>query len=83
MRFAAIALVSSIFLLSACGGSGKLKCDNEGAYLTASPSPRVRAPEGMDELETFREVPVPEASPQVQRAAEGRCLEAPPPVQIR
>ncbi len=83
MKFASIALMFSVFVLSSCGGAEKLKCDNEGAYLAASPVPRVRAPEGMDELETFREVPVPEASPQVERTDDGRCLEAPPPVKIR
>ena len=83
MKFAAIAVIFSVFGLAACGGPGKLQCDNEGAYLAASPTPRVRAPEGMDELESYREVPVPEASPQVERPADGRCLEAPPPVTIR
>jgi uncharacterized lipoprotein len=83
VKFAPIAVVFLVFVLAACGGPEKLKCDNEGAYLAASPAPKVRAPEGMDELETYREVPVPEASPQAERAADGRCLEAPPPVTIR
>jgi uncharacterized lipoprotein len=83
VKFAAIALIFLVFVLSACGGSKKLKCDNEGAYLAASPAPRVRSPEGMDELESYKEVPVPEASPQAQRPDDGRCLEAPPPVKIR
>jgi len=78
MKFAQILFVISILTLSACRGGGELKCDNEGVYQRATTTPRVKAPEGLDNLEVLKEMPLPEASPQAAGAVAEGCLESPP-----
>lgn len=76
-----VAIVLPMLALAACGGEDAiLKCESGGAYLNAVETPRVRAPEGLDNLDALREIPIPEASPRPERAADGGCLEAPPRV---
>lgn len=64
--------------LAACRGGGELKCDDGGRYLSASETPRVRAPEDLDELDRLREMPLPEVSPRSEHSTDGGCLDAPP-----
>jgi len=78
MKLAQILFVVSILVLSACRGGGELKCDDEGAYQRATTTPRVKAPEGLDNLEALKEMPLPEASPQAAGAGAEGCLESPP-----
>jgi uncharacterized lipoprotein len=71
-------LVACASLLSACGGNPK--CETEGRYQSSQPGQRIQAPEGLDDLASYKELTVPRASPREQREANGRCLEAPPGV---
>jgi uncharacterized lipoprotein len=78
MSLVRLILIATVLFLSACGGDKPLKCKGATSYLDARPAPRIRAPEDLDELDELREMPIPEASPQAQRPAEGGCLESPP-----
>ena len=81
MRMLKVAIVLPALALSACGGDDAvLECDSGGIYLNAVETPRVRAPEDLDNLDSLREVPLPDASPQAERPVGGGCLEAPPKI---
>ena len=81
MKILKVAMVLPVLALTACGGGDAvLKCESGGTYLNATETPRVRAPEGLDNLNALKEMPVPEASPQSERPAASGCLEAPPKV---
>jgi hypothetical protein len=67
-------------LFASCGGDAVLQCENTHSYLQAAASPRIKAPEGLDELDALKEMPVPEASPQREAPVNVDCLEAPPTV---
>jgi len=77
MMLARLLLVAVLGAMAACGGSKMLTCD-EGPYQAAVRSPRVQSPEGLDSLDPLNEAPLPAASPQAPRPAEGPCLEYPP-----
>ena len=68
-----------VLLIAGCGGDSMMTCD-EGPYQAAVRAPRVVAPDGLDNLDPLDEVPLPEASPRVEGAYEGPCLESPPQV---
>ncbi len=70
--------------LTGCFGKGevRLKCDKPRAYQTAVPSKRVAAPEGLDQLDGLKEMPVPEARTPEQ-PANGDCIDAPPPIRTQ
>jgi hypothetical protein len=77
---AGFVLIIALFILAGCGGDTPLKCESGGAYLSADEMPRVRAPEGLDDLDPIREAPLPDASPRSERWDGSGCLEAPPNV---
>lgn len=68
--------------LSACGGSVELTCDEVRIYQLAGQSKRVAAPDDLDELDSLKEMPLPEASPQPVRPAGSPCLDRPPDVKL-
>ena len=76
--------LTTLFLSSAltgCFGGGdiKLTCDEPQLYQSAVETQKVVVPDGLDPLEEFREMPIPEAESQ-PRPAGSRCIEAPPRV---
>jgi len=76
---------SSILLLlaaltAACGG-GSLYCDEPQRYQASNPGPRIDAPDGMSDLQSYKELKIPEASPQQARPEGLPCLERPPAYQ--
>jgi len=80
MMLARIILVAvALGVLAACGGPKELTCD-EGPYQAAIRAPKVQSPEGLDHLNPLNELPLPAASPQEPRPAEGPCLESPPKI---
>ncbi|MDH3352096.1 MAG: hypothetical protein OEM60_09195 [Gammaproteobacteria bacterium] len=78
MRLGCWTIIALGSALVACGGPKELTCDDEAWYLSAVRAPRVQAPADLDNLPEFKEMPVPEASPQAPRAAYSKCLDAPP-----
>ncbi len=80
MILARVIFLSLIAGLTSCGGQSELKCEEAGVYVTATQTPRVTAPEDLDNLDPLREMPLPEASPQQPRPEGSTCLEAPPTI---
>ena len=64
-------------LLSACGGTD-MTCDEPQVYQEAQPGPRLVVPEGLTDLQSFKEMKIPDVSPQQQRPEGSACLERPP-----
>ena len=81
MMLVRIILIAAVAGLAACGGSKALVCDT-GPYQDAVHPPRVQAPEGLDNLDQLREIPLPEASPRPDRPEGAPCLERPPTVGV-
>jgi hypothetical protein len=70
-----------VVTLNACGGKD-LTCDEVQSYQLAEQSKRVEAPEGLDDLDPLREMPLPEASPQAERPAGSDCFDRPPGITL-
>lgn len=69
-------LVASASLLSAC--IGPPKCESEGRYMLSREGQRIQAPEDLDNLESYKEMAIPRASPRAPPEDTGKCIEAPP-----
>ena len=54
------------------------KCDKPQRYQESVQSDRIQSPDGLDSLDTLREMLVPEASPAPERHEGSPCLELPP-----
>lgn len=66
-------------ILSGCGGNDvNYSCDEPQRYQAVSAGKRVEAPEGLDQLNEFAEMPVPKAEGAVARPKGSRCIELPP-----
>ena len=64
--------------LSACGGDEvRVTCDELQPYQAVVPGKRVVVPEGLDELEDFKEMPIPKAETP-PGPDDGTCIELPP-----
>jgi hypothetical protein len=75
--FAVLALSAS---LAACGGNKPKEIDCEAGlkYQNRTVGKRVVAPEGLSQLDEFREMPIPEADPNAPQPAPGKCDDMPP-----
>ena len=72
----ALLLVSA---LGACGNKGGVKtCDKPQRYQESVENERVRSPDDLDNLDSLREMPVPQANPSPDRPPGSPCLELPP-----
>ncbi len=71
-------LVFFAVMLSGCSSYVDLSCDKPALYQQAQPSERVVAPEGFDQLDLSREMPVPSAAAAKPRQAGEPCLDIPP-----
>ena len=79
-RLAFVLLVTAGF--AGCGGTPELSCDEVAIYQLATQGERVRVPEDLDALESLREMPLPQASPQQPRPPNSPCIDRPPEVKI-
>ena len=66
--------------LSACRGDGSINttCDELQRYQSVTAGKRVDAPEGLDPLNEFAEMPIPKAEGAPIRPPGSRCIELPP-----
>ncbi len=73
-----------VALLAALGGCGGIEftCDDVQTYQLAEEFKRIEAPDGLDNLDPSREVPLPEASPREEREPGSPCIDRPPEVNI-
>lgn len=68
--------------LGGCGGTLDIACDEQQYYQSAKVGKRVKAPEGLDDLDPLREMPLPEASPREPRPEGSPCFDRPPQIQL-
>jgi len=73
-------LVGACGSLSACHGAPNLTCDDESPYQNAHSAPQIKAPEGLDNLDPLKAVPLPKANPQAPRPKDSNCLDLPPQI---
>lgn len=68
-------------MLAACGGDDNIivSCDEPKPYQSATRGKRIEVPEGLDPLDEFKEMPLPESTTP-PRPTGARCIEAAPSV---
>ena len=73
-------IVVLLAALAGCGGDDNVvqTCDEVQFYQAAQQNPRVRAPDGLDELEQYKEMQIPEATTEQVRPPGSPCIELPP-----
>ncbi|HEX2139504.1 MAG TPA: hypothetical protein VHG33_07325 [Woeseiaceae bacterium] len=77
MRVFKVSVITMIALFFAgCGVTQE--CTEPQPYEKSRLGKPVEAPEGLDPLDSSREMTIPEASPRPQRSANAPCLEYPP-----
>jgi hypothetical protein len=64
--------------LSACGGNKSVECDEGLRFQNREVGKRVVAPEGLDQLDEYAEMPIPEADPDAAPPLPGKCADMPP-----
>ena len=78
----AIATISSLIVFSSlvgCWGKGEVRstCDEPQPYQAVVPGKRVIVPDGLDSLDEYKEMPIPQ-SESPPRPAGAKCIEYPP-----
>ena len=81
-RYLILVLPVTALLLSGCGGTIDVTCDEVQYYQAAKLGKRVEAPEGLDDLDPLREMPLPSASPREPRPEGSPCFDRPPEIQL-
>lgn len=68
--------------LSACGGNGtkEIDCEKDLQFQNRELGKRVVAPEGLDQLDEFAEMPIPKADPDAAPHPGGACADMPPSI---
>ena len=64
------------------GCSNAPVCDEPQFYESATGGKRIEAPDDLDDLQGFKEMVIPEASPRPPREAGSGCLDRPPTLRI-
>lgn len=74
----------TVFVFSACGGNdtNEVVCRNDLKYQNRVVGKRIVAPEGLDQLDEYKEMPIPQADPSAPQPAAGTCDDMPPVITI-
>ncbi len=77
-----LALLVLVASLPACGGDGVINrtCDEPQRYQQVVAGKRIESPDGLDPLDEFAEMPIPEPQNAPVRPPGSRCIELPPSV---
>ena len=70
----------TVVALSGC--SSAPSCDEPEFYEAAQGGTRIEAPDGLDDLQGYKEMVIPEASPRPPREPGSGCLDRPPTLRI-
>ncbi|MBT8107206.1 MAG: hypothetical protein KJP17_03160 [Gammaproteobacteria bacterium] len=83
-RVRLVAVLITGFMLSACGGNDtkEVVCKNDLRYQNRVVGKRIVAPQGLDQLDEYKEMPVPQADPDAPQPAPGTCDDMPPVIQV-
>ena len=78
-----LAVLFLIVSLSACGGNDtrEIDCEDNLRFQDRTVGKRVVAPEGLDQLDEYEEMPIPKADPEAPQMAPGKCDDMPPVIQ--
>lgn len=79
-RAGSVCLLATITMVVGC--SNRETCDEPQFYESATGGKRIEAPEGLDELQGYKEMVIPEASPRPPREPGSGCLDRPPTLKI-
>ncbi|MDJ0698811.1 MAG: hypothetical protein QNJ07_03060 [Woeseiaceae bacterium] len=79
-HFRVVALLCATVALAGCFGDKAIDrtCDEPKHYESAQRGERIRSPDGLDDLEEYREMPIPEATNTTPRPAGSPCIDMPP-----
>ena len=79
-RLSVMVLLYASTALAGCFGDKAIDrtCDEPKFYESAERGERIRSPEGLDDLEEYREMPIPEATETTPRPAGSPCVDVPP-----
>lgn len=80
MRIVTICVLGAAMVTAACGAVDT--CDEPERYESAEGGKRVQAPEGLDELQSGKELVIPSASPRPPRDRSEGCLDRPPSLRV-
>jgi uncharacterized lipoprotein len=79
-----LAVVLLVASLAACGGNKpkEVDCEKELQFQNRELGKRIVAPEGMDQLDEFAEMPIPKADPDAAPHPGGACADEPPRINV-
>ena len=82
-RIRLIVATIGLAALSACFGDPVINytCDEPQLYQSVTASRKVVAPNGLDPLDEYAEMPIPRAEDAPERPPGSRCIELPPAIQ--
>jgi uncharacterized lipoprotein len=75
-----LVLLVAALIVSACGSNEpkEVDCDANLKYQNRIEGKRVVAPDGLDQLNQYAEMPIPRADPSAPKMPEGVCNDRPP-----
>jgi hypothetical protein len=79
-----VAILAAGFVLAACGGNDtkEVDCEKGLKYQNRMVGKRIVAPEGLDQLEPLKEMPIPQADPDAPQPVPGTCDDMPPVISV-
>jgi len=79
-RTGSVCLLATITMVAGC--SNAPTCDEPQFYESATGGKRIEAPDDLDQLQSYKEMVIPEASPRPPREPGSGCLDRPPTLSI-
>ncbi len=78
-RAEVLLLLVAVLIITGC--SSAPTCDELAFYESAEGGKRIVAPEDLDDLDEYKEMVIPEASPRPPRDLNAGCIDLPPTMQ--
>ena len=75
-RAGVLLLLTAVLIITGC--SSAPTCDEYAFYESAEGGKRIKAPDDLDDLDEYKEMVIPEASPRPPRDLDAGCIEKPP-----
>jgi uncharacterized lipoprotein len=79
-RAEVLLLLAAALIISGC--SSAPTCDELAFYESAEGGKRIVVPEDLDDLDEYKEMVIPEASPRPPRDLDAGCVDLPPTMKI-
>jgi len=75
-RAGVLLLLTAVLIITGC--SSAPTCDEYAFYESAEGGKRIKAPDDLDDLDEYKEMVIPEASPRPLRDLGAGCIDKPP-----